>query len=229
LKHDLDPIDHESLSNTVYATLCDALIQGRFHRFQPGDRLKIRDLAGQLGTSVTPIRDAILRLAHDEAIVFRSARDIRIPDVSEDRYLEIRSIRIRLEALAAETAAQLATRADIDALETILRDNEEALKNGDRLAGTRFNQAFHLALPKIARLPVLDGILHRIWLQMGPLIADSYLQGGRAMVDYHYPVIDALRRHDSAAAAKAIVDDIVLGGKAIMDRVEQARAIPGKA
>lgn len=226
MKHDLDPIDHESLSNTVYATLCDALIQGRF---QPGDRLKIRDLAGQLGTSVTPIRDAILRLAHDEAIVFRSARDIRIPDVSEDRYLEIRSIRIRLEALAAETAAQLATRADIDALETILRDNEEALKNGDRLAGTRFNQAFHLALPKIARLPVLDGILHRIWLQMGPLIADSYLQGGRAMVDYHYPVIDALRRHDSAAAAKAIVDDIVLGGKAIMDRVEQARAIPGKA
>ncbi len=225
MKHDLDPIDHESLSNTVYATLCDALIQGRF---QPGDRLKIRDLAGQLGTSVTPIRDAILRLAHDEAIVFRSARDIRIPDVSEDRYLEIRSIRIRLEALAAETAAQLATRADIDALETILRDNEEALKNGDRLAGTRFNQAFHLALPKIARLPVLDGILHRIWLQMGPLIADSYLQGGRAMVDYHYPVIDALRRHDSAAAAKAIVDDIVLGGKAIMDRVEQGRAIPGK-
>lgn len=221
MKHDLDPIDHESLSNTVYATLCDALIQGRF---QPGDRLKIRDLAGQLGTSVTPIRDAILRLAHDEAIVFRSARDIRIPDVSEDRYLEIRSIRIRLEALAAETAAQLATRADIDALETILRDNEEALKNGDRLAGTRFNQAFHLALPKIARLPVLDGILHRIWLQMGPLIADSYLKGGRAMVDYHYPVIDALRRHDSAAAAKAIVDDIVLGGKAIMDRVEQAKA-----
>lgn len=221
MKHDLDPIDHESLSNTVYATLCDALIQGRF---QPGDRLKIRDLAGQLGTSVTPIRDAILRLAHDEAIVFRSARDIRIPDVSEDRYLEIRSIRIRLEALAAETAAQLATRADIDALETLLRGNEEALKNGDRLAGTRFNQAFHLALPKIARLPVLDGILHRIWLQMGPLIADSYLQGGRAMVDYHYPVIDALRRHDSAAAAKAIVDDIVLGGKAIMDRVEQAKA-----
>lgn len=221
MKHDLDPIDHESLSNTVYAALCDALIQGRF---QPGDRLKIRDLAGQLGTSVTPIRDAILRLAHDEAIVFRSARDIRIPEVGEDRYLEIRAIRIRLEALAAETAAQLATRADIDALETILRDNEEALKSGDRLAGTRFNQAFHLALPKIARLPVLDGILRRIWLQMGPLIADSYLQGGRAMVDYHYPVIEALRRHDPAAAASAIVDDIVLGGKAIRDRVGEAKA-----
>lgn len=221
MKHDLDPIDHESLSNTVYATLCDALIQGRF---QPGDRLKIRDLAGQLGTSVTPIRDAILRLAHDEAIVFRSARDIRIPDVSEDRYLEIRSIRIRLEALAAETAAQLATRADIDALETILKDNEEALTSGDRLAGTRLNQAFHLALPKIARLPVLDGILRRIWLQMGPLIADSYLEGGRAMVDYHYPVIEALRRHDPAAAASAIVDDIVLGGKAIRDRVGEGRA-----
>lgn len=217
MRHDLEPVDHDNLSNTVYATLCDALIQGRF---QPGDRLKIRDLAEQLGTSVTPIRDAILRLAHDEAIVFRSARDIRIPQLDQAKYREIRNIRVRLEGLAAEAAAQIATRADIEFLEEIMKDNEKALEAGDRLAGTRLNQAFHFALPKIAQLPLLDGILRRIWLQMGPLIADSYLQGGRAMVDYHYPVIDALKRHNSADAAMAIVDDIMLGGKAILTRVE---------
>lgn len=216
--HDLEPVDHENLSSTVYATLCDALIQGRF---QPGDRLKIRELAEQLGTSVTPIRDAILRLAHDDAIVFRSARDIRIPYMSEVRYTEIRAIRIKLEGLAAETAAQLATKTDIEKLETILRDNESAIKNGDRFAGTRLNQAFHFAMIRTAQMPVLDGILRRIWLQMGPLIADSYLDGGRAMVDFHYPVVDALKRHDSVDAAMAIVDDIRQGGSAILDRVQR--------
>ncbi len=133
-------LDHENLSTAVYNALCDGLMQGRF---QPGDRLKIRDLAEQFGTSVTPIRDAILRLAHDEAITFRSPRDIRIPQMKEARYREIRAIRIRLEGLAAETAAQTATRTQIDLLENILRDNEKALAEGDRRKGSALNQSVH--------------------------------------------------------------------------------------
>jgi DNA-binding GntR family transcriptional regulator len=213
-------LDHENLSSTVYGALCDALMQGRF---QPHDRLKIRELAEQFGTSVTPIRDAILRLANDEAITFRSPRDIRIPAMSEDRYREIRAIRVRLEGLAAETAAQVATRMDIEALEAILRENELAIAAGDRLKGTELNQAFHFMLPKIAGLPVLNTILRRLWLQMGPLIANAYVDGGRAMIDHHYPVIDALKRHDSPAAAMAIVDDILLGGKPVFDKIERGK------
>ncbi|WFT90975.1 GntR family transcriptional regulator [Rhizobium leguminosarum] len=214
---DLPVLEHENLSNTVYATLCDALIKGRF---QPGDRLKIRDIAEQLGTSVTPVRDAILRLAHDDAIVFRSPRDIRIPIVTMPHYLEIRSIRLRLEALAAETAAKNASKADIETLTKILADSEKALQEGDRLKGTELNQAFHFQLTAIANLPVLHGILRRLWLQMGPLIADAYLDGGRLMIDFHYPVIAAIRKRDPQAAAHAIMDDIEQGGHSILTRVE---------
>ncbi|UHS63304.1 GntR family transcriptional regulator [Agrobacterium vaccinii] len=210
-------LEYENLNSAVYGKLCDALIRGQF---QPGDRLKIRDLAEQFGTSVTPIRDAILRLTNDEALIFRSPRDIRIPEMSESRYREIRAIRIRLEGLAAETAAQVATSADILALEQILQENEAALEEGDRLKGTQLNQAFHFMLPQIAGLPVLNGILRRLWLQMGPHISDAYLLGGRSMIDHHYPVIEALKRHDSPAASMAIVDDILLGGKPILERIE---------
>ncbi|GMB80087.1 GntR family transcriptional regulator [Shinella zoogloeoides] len=215
---EFETLDHSNLNSTIYGALCDALIQGRF---QPGDRLKIRDLAEQFGTSVTPIRDAILKLANDEAITFRSPRDIRIPAMSEARYREIRSIRVRLEGLAAETAAQVATSADIAALEAILRENEAALACGDGLKGAELNQMFHFMLPKIAGLPVLNGILRRLWLQMGPLISDAYLPGGRAMIDHHYPVVEALKRHDPAAASMAIVDDILLGGKPLLERIEK--------
>lgn len=210
-------LEYENLNSAVYGKLCDALIQGQF---QPGDRLKIRDLAEQFGTSVTPIRDAILRLVNDEAIIFRSPRDIRIPGMGEGRYKEIRAIRIRLEGLAAETAAHVATSADIAVLEDILRENELAIANGDRLKGTELNQAFHFMLPKIARLPLLNGILRRLWLQMGPHISHAYIEGGRTMIDHHYPVIDALKRHDPSAASMAIVDDILLGGKPILERLE---------
>lgn len=222
---ELTALNHANLSDTVYSELCDALIRGKF---SPGDRLKIRDLAKQLGTSVTPVRDAIHRLSHDDAVVFQSARNLQIPRLTKERYLEIRNIRLKLEAMAAETAAQLATREDIARLEKILADNEAALERGDRLSGAELNQAFHFKLATIAQLPTLHGILRRLWLQTGPLIADVYLAGGRAMVDYHYQIIDALKAQDGQAAAAAIVEDIVKGGRCLLDKVALNRAgIPG--
>ncbi|MFE1597269.1 GntR family transcriptional regulator [Methylobacterium sp. ID0610] len=216
---DLPPVDHETLSNTVYAALCEALIKGRM---QPGDRLRIREIAERLGTSVTPVRDAILRLAHDDAIVFRSPRDIRIPTMTEPRYREIRGIRMRLEGMAAEAAAEAAGPADIARLEAIVRENEAALAAGDRQRATELNQAFHFLLPAIAGLPLLTGILRRLWLQMGPVIADAYLDGGRAMIDHHYPVVEALRRGDGAGASAAIIEDIRSGGRPILARIRAA-------
>ena len=216
----LELIDHENLSRTVYATLCDAIMKGRF---RPGDRLKIRDLAEKLGTSVTPVRDAILRLAHDEAVVFQSSRDIRIPQLSQERYQEIRSIRLKLEGLAAENAARLATTQDIKDLERLVADNESAMKAGDGALGSALNQKFHFQLIAIAHMPVLRGVLQRMWLQMGPIISDVYLAGGRSMIEHHYPVIKALAEHDEQAASQAIMDDITHGGQAIAAAVATVR------
>lgn len=58
MNHPLDSLVHVNLGKSVYAMLREALAAGRF---QPNDRLRIRELALQLGTSVTPVRDAMLR------------------------------------------------------------------------------------------------------------------------------------------------------------------------
>jgi len=208
----LHTIEHENLSSKVYGALCDAIIKGQF---QPGDRLKIRDLAQTLGTSVTPVRDAILRLTHDEALIFLSPRDIRIPMISRARYLEIRTIRLRLESLAAETAARLVTDSDLTRLQDLIARNEQALRSGNTALGLELNQAFHFELPTIAQMPVLYGTLRRLWLQMGPLVASAYTAGGRTMIDPHYPLLTALKNRDPAAAA-AIQADILSGGEHIL-------------
>ncbi|MEX0921825.1 MAG: GntR family transcriptional regulator [Rhodovibrionaceae bacterium] len=216
---ELPTIQHHNLSNTVFMTLCDALIKGRF---EPGERLRIRKLAEQLGVSVTPVRDALLKLIQDDALILRSPKDIRIPIITRDSYLEIREIRLKLEALAAERAAQVATPADIEILKDLIHKNEKAMARNDRLEGLALNQAFHFQLPKIAKMPILHGTLKRLWLQMGPLIARSYLDGGREMIDFHYPVADAIFRHDPEAASQAIMDDILHGGRAILNNIPES-------
>lgn len=207
-------VDQNSLGGSVYQHIAEALTQGAL---KPGDRLKIRDLAQKMGTSVTPVRDAILRLVHEGALSLKSPRDIRVPILHQDRYLEVRVIRLKLEGLAAEGAARNATAADIARLERLTEDNEKALACSEFTRATAINQIFHFELAEIAAMPILRGILQNLWLQMGPIIAAAYENGGRTMIEHHYDVIDAVRRHDPMAAKLAIRQDILAGGDVILN------------
>lgn len=207
--------DKAGLAVEVYDQLAYELMSGAL---PPGTRLKIRDLADKMGVSVTPVRDAVWRLVNHGGLQFQSPRDIRVPFLERSRYLEIRMIRLELEGLAAERAAMIATAQDIARLEALVRDNEEALAANDHLRALRMNQEFHLALPEIARMPVLLDVLQKLWLQMGPLISSGYKQGGRVMIEYHYPVLDAIKAGSSNRARAAIRDDIMAGGEVLWHR-----------
>lgn len=211
---DLDPIQHNNLGEVVYRNMANALLKGVL---RPNDRLRVRDLAQQAGTSVTPVRDAILRLVQDGALIMKSPRDIRVPMLAPEQYLEIRAIRLHLEGLAAEQSALLANADDIDRLEALIRDNERALDDHDFALATEINQVFHFELTTIARMPLLRNVLHTLWLRMGPVIAASYEIGGRTMIRHHYDLLDAVRRSDPAGARRAIREDIRRGGRVILN------------
>ena len=209
----LETSDSESKGDLIYAKLSEALMQGRL---RPEDRLKIRDLAVEMKTSVTPVRDAILRLVQDGALVLISPRDIRVRTLTLQEYLEIRSIRVELEGMAAATAAARATLDDVDRLQLLVEQNEIAMNERRFNEAIGLNQAFHFEFCRIADMPLLKQILQRLWLKMGPLIAQQYEDGGRDMIDYHYPVLTAFRRKDSQAARIAIQTDILSGGNSIL-------------
>jgi DNA-binding transcriptional MocR family regulator len=78
--YEFKTIDHSKLGEIVYQHIAGALTKGAL---KPGERLKIRDLAHEMGTSVTPVRDAILRLVHEGALLLKSPRDIRVPVLPE--------------------------------------------------------------------------------------------------------------------------------------------------
>ncbi|WP_047145155.1 GntR family transcriptional regulator [Aquamicrobium sp. LC103] len=217
-------LDKTGLAVEVYDRLANALISGEL---PPGTRLKIRDLADQMGVSVTPVRDAVLRLVNNGGLLFQSPRDIRVPLLERSRYIEIRAIRLELEGLAAERAAQFATTQDILLLEGLLRDNETALAAGDHLQGLRMNQRFHFALPEIGGMMILRGLLENLWLQMGPLISSGYRDGGRVMIEHHYSVVEAIRNANGPAARAAIREDILAGGEVLLLRGALASASNG--
>jgi DNA-binding GntR family transcriptional regulator len=205
LREVFNPVPRGSLYESVYSRIALALIEGELG---PDEKLRIRALAEQLGTSVTPVRDAILRLVQDGALEWRSPKDIRVPRIQVAQFEEIRIIRLQIEGLAARLAAQKASQADIEALETIVRDNEAARSNMQSREAVRLNRLFHAEISRIAALPLLDEIIQRMWLRMGPIISTVYAGGGRVMIQYHYEILEAVRRGDGVAAEKAIHADI---------------------
>lgn len=207
------PIDKSGLGDQVYLAISKSLASGAL---KPGTRLTIRSLAEKMGVSVTPVRDAVLRLVQDGGLVFRGPRDIRVPVIDHDRYMEIRRIRMELEGLGAQTAAERRTPADIAMLEELVAANEKALLDGDTATAISLNQQFHFSLLQIADMPLLQEIVRRLWLQMGPVISAAYQQGGRVMISYHYDVLNAIRDGNGPMARAAIQRDLAEGGDIIL-------------
>jgi DNA-binding GntR family transcriptional regulator len=212
----LQPVEHHNLGEVVYRKLSEALMRGRF---APDTRLTIRELAASLGTSVTPVRDALLRLIQDEALVQKTPRDIRVPLLNQRQYEDIRAIRVRLEGLAASHAAQNAQKNDIKHLWQLIEQNEKALKMQNWGEAMALNHSFHAKLIAMAGMPVLNSIINRMWLQMGPLLADAYQYGGRAMIEDHYKIVEAIENKDSQAAETAIAHDILTASDLIIGRI----------
>lgn len=222
MNYPIEGITHSQLGSSVYALLREALITGRF---QPDDRLRIRDLALQLGTSVTPVRDAILQLAKEQALVLKTPRDIRVPVLSQAQYLEIRSIRAALEGLAAETAAGVVTAGQLAMLEANIRDNLAAIHADDLIAALKLNQAFHFALADIAGMPLLRSFLDSLWMRTGPLIARAYGSFDERMaVEHHWEVLHALQKGDGPAARAAICADLTDGSQKMLEFIAQGEA-----
>src|SRR5690242_3880527 len=108
-----------SLRSQVYDSLREALTAGRF---TPGQKLSFRYIAGTLGVSLTPVREAIRRLVAEGAFEMWPNRSVRVPLMTRDRVLELRDIRIAVEGLATEKAAAHVTREQAAHLRRIAAD-----------------------------------------------------------------------------------------------------------
>ncbi len=209
LSYQPDPIEHAFLGSSVYASLRQALITGQL---KPNDRLRIRELAAQVGTSVTPVRDAVLQLAREHALEMRTPKDIRVPTLSQAQYLEIRTLRLELEAIGAQRAAQLINQAELHQLTVNIRSTVRAIAEDDLNAVLRLNSEFHLLVARSAQMPLLSSFVDRLWMRTGPHIALAFAASARHMaVEHHQGVLAALQRRDGEAAAAAIRQDIMAG------------------
>lgn len=211
-----------TLADTVYRDLKEILLSGRA---APGERFTLRGLASAIGTSPMPVREAVSRLAAENALEVLPNRAVRVPLMPRPRFEELRLIRIQLEGLAATTAAANATQEDIAEVSRFERlfAAEREKRKPDGAAAMRYNKDLHFALYRAARLPTLFQMIEGLWLQIGPVLNLDFQAGpdrvrqGEAHV-HHEALVAALKAHDPEAARAALVSDIWSAGDFILSR-----------
>ncbi len=202
----------------TYARLRDMIL---FGLLEPGAPVTIQGLINDLGAGMTPVREALRRLAAEGALLPQGNRRVTVPRVNSALLDQIAFARLTIEPHLAELAAAHLTPALIARLEALDAQVDAAIRAGDITAYLQSNHAFHFALYEASNAPVLVDMARSLWLRFGPSLRIVVARGGAlALPDQHGLALSAMREGDGVGLARALRDDILQG----VDQVRTALA-----
>ncbi|MEX0869256.1 MAG: GntR family transcriptional regulator [Nitriliruptoraceae bacterium] len=176
----------------------------RNEEFPPGTALVETEVAQRLGVSRTPVREAFRQLEAD-GLVRRGARGVEVRSRSPEEILDIYEVRIRLEALAASTAARRASDFDIMTLRRLSR-NEQQIdpQTADADAMVDSNRQFHRAVWTASHNEPVSSLLERLDLHLLRYSLTTLTAPGRwqEAIAEHAEIVEAIADRDSDRAGE---------------------------
>lgn len=190
-----------SKSGRAYTAIKDKILDGEY---SPGYRLVLAKLAGDLGFSVVPVREAIRLLEAEGFVTFEHNVGATVAGIEPTEYLFTMQTLALVEGAATALSAPLITPTDIARARTINASMRACLENFDPLQFTALNQEFHSVLFENCPNPHVLELVHRGWNRLKALRSStfSYVPGrARDSVAEHE---ELLRLVESGAAADEI-------------------------
>ena len=200
-----DALRNQSRSEFVFASLRDAIWEGRFTR---GERIPEEEIARSLGVSRTPVREALRRLQERGMLVVGAGRSLVVAELSKQQVLELYAMREILEGSAARFAAQHANEAEVDMLHRLLEEFDKHRGNPRMLVS--LNRRFHSAVCEAAHnrylIQTLDGMHDALAL----LHSNTFRVPNRPRETdaEHRRIVLAIERRDPDEAEKAARDHV---------------------
>ncbi|CAE6954254.1 MULTISPECIES: GntR family transcriptional regulator [Pseudomonas] len=206
----------DNLQETLYQNIRQALLSGQY---MPGERLKIRDLAAQWGSSPMPVRTALQRLVSEGALEGEQQRSVRVPLMTDERFKHILQVRLNLEGQAAELAAERLSAEQIAQLRRCVEQMEVALEGRDLSKYLHENSQFHLILYHACGNPILLRMIESLWLQVGPFFNRLFTEADLSprLNDFHLQALQALEAGDSRGVRHAVEQDLTYFGRFLLN------------
>jgi GntR family colanic acid and biofilm gene transcriptional regulator len=158
----------QTLAEKVYHAIRADMLGGRM---PPGARLSLRSLATAFGVSMQPVRDAVTRLAMENALVVTSARAIQVPELSQSECDEVMSLRALVEGEAAALFAARAPAAAFDTLDRMTAEIRRAQFAGEVSAHMAAIHDWAFFVADGSGSPLLAALIRSLRLRGAPMVA----------------------------------------------------------
>ena len=192
------------LSDQAYEIIKEAIVS---LKLRPGERLKVSELARELGISATPIRETLTRLEQEglvETIRFKGAFVAQIDDHDVEEIFEFREL---LEGAAVKRAAIAFSSKDSQKGKALLREMREAYKAGDVESYAKASRNFHVLFIEkfgnqrmISVLKTFDDQLERVRLTAIHTLGNIPL-----FIEDYAKILEALKAQNPGEAESALL------------------------
>ncbi|MFH8407426.1 GntR family transcriptional regulator [Streptomyces sp. NPDC018019] len=185
------------LRERVYEALLE-LITTRALR--PGQHLVESELAGHLGVSRQPVREALQRLNTEGWVDLRPAQGAFVHEPTEEEADQLLTVRTLLEAEAARLAAANAGSGGIAELEALCDQGEQAVRDDAVETAVATNAEFHAKVMELAGNTVLADLAAQVGRRVRWYHTPVARQRGQRSWDEHRELIAAIADRDEARA-----------------------------
>jgi DNA-binding GntR family transcriptional regulator len=170
----------------------------------PATLIDEQSLAKELGIGLTPVRQALRRLAWENLVVILPRRGTLVADVNAADLSALFEVRIELEGLAAQLSAERATRRQLAALDDLMERTRAALAatepNNRHLI--ELDREMHELLAQSAHNAVLAQSLETHYVHVLRLWNVAIERVGElpGAIEEHLGIAEAVTAHDGARA-----------------------------
>jgi DNA-binding GntR family transcriptional regulator len=196
------PLRRAQLSDEVAGHLRAAIMSGTL---RPGTFIRLDETAAELGVSVTPVREALLKLRGEGMVQLEPHRGHVVLPLTRQDVADIFWLQATIARELAAAATDHITDAEIDELERINHALATAVGSGDAEATAGIEFAFHRAFNQAGGRIKLAWFLLNAARYMPVLVYAADPRWGAAAVGSHRRLIAALRRRDAAAVIEHTV------------------------
>ena len=190
------------IRDEVYHRLRQAIIRGVY---KPGEKLQEVALAEDLGTSRTPIREALRKLEVENLVTYFPHKGTVVSDVPTDEVEELYQVRTLLERFIARRAAINATPENVKKLRKILA-MEELCEAPDEILDAV--EQFNATLFEISHAEHLVDLNRRVREMLQRVMANNHLNPERRISAHneHLKIVDALEKNDPDLAESRTIE-----------------------
>ncbi|WP_077078035.1 GntR family transcriptional regulator [Mycobacterium numidiamassiliense] len=196
------PLRRAQLSDEVAGHLRAVIMSGSL---RPGTFIRLDETAAQLGVSVTPVREALLKLRGEGMVQLEPHRGHVVLPLTAQDIDDIFWLQATIARKLAAAATDQITDAEIDELERINNMLAAAVGTSDPETVSGIEFAFHRVFNQASGRIKLAWFLLNAARYMPVLVYAADPQWGIAAVENHSLTIAALRRRDTAAVIERTV------------------------